>query len=195
MPGRPTHHELMSVSSVLESAVKFSMGNSRFTNKLTAKSKPLGILTVARWPVVLAVGALAMLALVGCGGTTDEPETPPPAPAPAPAAATAPQAPSTPTTIPPTATPVPPPPTPAAPTPTPGPQLGPGEIALVIGEGSRARYLVREQLARISFPSDAIGETDGVRGIIVFDANGAVQQDRSTITVSMAGAPKRQKPP
>jgi polyisoprenoid-binding protein YceI len=60
-------------------------------------------------------------------------------------------------------------------------------MALVISEGSKARYLVREQLARISFPSDAVGETDGVRGVIVFDANGIIQPDRSSIVVNMAG--------
>ena len=59
-------------------------------------------------------------------------------------------------------------------------------MALVIGEGSRARYIVREQLARISFPSDAVGETDGVMGSIVFDAKGVVQQDRSRIIVNLA---------
>ena len=57
---------------------------------------------------------------------------------------------------------------------------------MIIGGGSKARYLVREQLARISFPSDAVGETDRVNGVTVFDAKGVVQQDRSRIIVNLA---------
>src|SRR5829696_2544456 len=40
---------------------------------------------------------------------------------------------------------------------------------LEIAEGTKARYKVREQLAGISFPSDAVGTTESVTGVIVLN--------------------------
>ena len=54
-------------------------------------------------------------------------------------------------------------------------------------EGSVARYSVTEQLARLSSPIDAVGETGDVQGAIVFDADGNVDPDQSVITVAVAG--------
>ena len=39
---------------------------------------------------------------------------------------------------------------------------------------STARYLVREQLANLYFPIDAIGETNEINGSISLDKNGKV---------------------
>ena len=54
-------------------------------------------------------------------------------------------------------------------------------------EGSVARYSVTEQLARLSSPIDAVGETGDVQGAIVFDADGNVDPDQSVITVAVSG--------
>ena len=56
-----------------------------------------------------------------------------------------------------------------------------------VSEGSVARYSVTEQLARLSSPIDAVGETGDVQGAIVFDADGNVDPDQSVITVAVAG--------
>ena len=52
---------------------------------------------------------------------------------------------------------------------------------------STARYLIREQLASVTSPSDAIGETMDVTGTIVFDAEGNVVSEESQIVVGLAG--------
>ena len=56
-----------------------------------------------------------------------------------------------------------------------------------VSEGSVARYSVTEQLARLSSPIDAVGETGDVEGAIVFDSDGNVDPARSVITVALAG--------
>ncbi|MGH7471456.1 MAG: YceI family protein [Longimicrobiales bacterium] len=50
-------------------------------------------------------------------------------------------------------------------------------------EGVEARYRVREQLAGINLPSDAIGKTSKVEGQIVVDPKGAIVRDLSKFTV------------
>ena len=50
-------------------------------------------------------------------------------------------------------------------------------------EGTEARYRVREQLAGVDFPNDAIGKTNKVEGTIVLDPKGAVVKALSKITV------------
>ena len=50
---------------------------------------------------------------------------------------------------------------------------------------STARYLVREQLANLDFPIDAIGETNEVDGSIVLDKNGNVINEKSIIIVNV----------
>ena len=63
----------------------------------------------------------------------------------------------------------------------------------VVPEGSEVRYRVREQLAGLSFPNDAVGATSAVEGAIVFDAQGrlvpAIRASRSTCAPS--GATRR----
>jgi polyisoprenoid-binding protein YceI len=58
----------------------------------------------------------------------------------------------------------------------------------VAPEGNEARYRVREQLAGLSFPNDAVGMTSAVTGAIVVDAaTGRVQANASRIVVELAG--------
>ena len=56
---------------------------------------------------------------------------------------------------------------------------------MALGDGAVGRYLVQEQLARRNLPNDAIGETSDVTGAIVFSADGAVEPERSGITVNL----------
>ena len=64
-------------------------------------------------------------------------------------------------------------------------QLAVGEVAVVIGEGSLGRYRVKEQLARLPLPNDAVGETPDVSGTIVFNPDGTVQPDRSQLVINL----------
>ena len=57
----------------------------------------------------------------------------------------------------------------------------------VIQSGTTARYLVREQLARLDLPNDAVGETNEVSGTIAFDADGGVVTPDSKIVVNLGG--------
>lgn len=50
---------------------------------------------------------------------------------------------------------------------------------------STARYLIRERLANVASPVDAIGETMDVTGAIVLDADGNVVSDESQIVVGL----------
>jgi polyisoprenoid-binding protein YceI len=52
--------------------------------------------------------------------------------------------------------------------------------------GNEARYRVREQLARIEFPSDAVGSTDAIRGTVVLDEDGSVDAARSRFVVDLS---------
>jgi polyisoprenoid-binding protein YceI len=56
---------------------------------------------------------------------------------------------------------------------------------LEIAEGTKARYRVREQLAGISFPSDAVGTTEAVTGTIVLNPDGSIDAARSKLTVDL----------
>lgn len=82
-------------------------------------------------------------------------------------------------------------------TPAPGP--GPGTVThmsaavlsdtvhlVVAAEGNEARYRVREQLARINFPSDAVGTTSVVSGRIVLDERGAIVPAQSEFVIDLA---------
>lgn len=55
----------------------------------------------------------------------------------------------------------------------------------IAGEGNEARYRVREQLAGVSFPNDAVGTTSGITGVIVVDQAGRIQAAESRITVDV----------
>ena len=55
---------------------------------------------------------------------------------------------------------------------------------LEVTSGSKAEYRVREQLARLNFPNDAVGTTESVTGAIVVNANGSFAPE-SKLTVDM----------
>ncbi len=64
---------------------------------------------------------------------------------------------------------------------------GSSELRYVVGpDGNDVRYKVREQLARIPFPSDAVGGTRRIQGQIVFDSNGGIVRDESRFEVNLA---------
>jgi polyisoprenoid-binding protein YceI len=50
-----------------------------------------------------------------------------------------------------------------------------------------ARYRVREQLANVSLPSDAVGRTSAVSGAIVINADGSIASDQSKVSVDITG--------
>jgi len=50
---------------------------------------------------------------------------------------------------------------------------------------AKARYKVREQLAGINFPSDAVGTTETVTGTIVVKPDGSIDAAQSKITVDL----------
>jgi polyisoprenoid-binding protein YceI len=52
---------------------------------------------------------------------------------------------------------------------------------------SAARYRVREQLAGIHFPNDAVGTTTAIDGEIVLDGRGRVLPSASRVTVDLRG--------
>jgi len=57
-------------------------------------------------------------------------------------------------------------------------------VVVTLADTSTARYLIREKLAKLELPNDAIGETKQVSGNIIFDAKGAIQ-DSSHFTVNV----------
>ena len=65
------------------------------------------------------------------------------------------------------------------------PGLAQGEVLVTLVDGSLARYKVKEQLASLDLPNDAVGETDQVSGVLVFGQDGAVDPDRSRFTIHM----------
>jgi polyisoprenoid-binding protein YceI len=58
-------------------------------------------------------------------------------------------------------------------------------VKLEIAEGTTARYKVREQLAGISFPSDAVGTTQSVTGTVVVNPDGSIDASKSKLTVDL----------
>ncbi len=56
----------------------------------------------------------------------------------------------------------------------------------LVAANSEASYAVREQLARLSFPSDAIGKTQAVSGSITVKADGTIDQATSKFTVDLS---------
>ena len=69
-----------------------------------------------------------------------------------------------------------------APTPPADPNVG---VRLDVAEGSRAVYRVREQLAGISFRSDAVGATESVTGTLVIGPGGVIDSAQSRLTVDL----------
>jgi polyisoprenoid-binding protein YceI len=62
-----------------------------------------------------------------------------------------------------------------------------GEVLRLVlaPEGNEARYLVREQLANLDFPNDAIGATSAITGQLVLDAAGAVVTAESKFVIDV----------
>lgn len=56
---------------------------------------------------------------------------------------------------------------------------------LEVTAGTTARYKVREQLAGISFPSDAVGTTQAVTGSIVVKPDGSIDAAQSKLSVDL----------
>lgn len=56
---------------------------------------------------------------------------------------------------------------------------------VLVPDGTQARYRVREQLARLSFPSDAVGTTNAVSGQVVVNSDGTVVREQSKIVVDL----------
>ena len=54
-------------------------------------------------------------------------------------------------------------------------------------DGTQARYRVREQLASLSFPSDAIGKTSAVTGSLAINSNGTLVPELSKFVVDVTG--------
>lgn len=63
-----------------------------------------------------------------------------------------------------------------------------GQFTLVLApSGNEARYRVREQLANLPAPSDAVGKTSAITGQLVLGADGAPVAGQSKITVDITG--------
>jgi len=63
-----------------------------------------------------------------------------------------------------------------------------GPVRFVVApENNEARYFVREQLAHINFPSDAVGVTDSVTGSFAIDDKGKVIPAESKFVVGLRG--------
>lgn len=129
--------------------------------------------------------ALVALAVAACGGAN----TAAPAAAPAAVSTTAPaaktqadaptKAPVQPTASAKTAAPT----TAANATPA---QSAAGALKLtLVPDNSEARFLVKEQLAGNNLPSDAVGKTRGVKGMIVIGQDGKIDKAQSKITVDV----------
>jgi polyisoprenoid-binding protein YceI len=58
---------------------------------------------------------------------------------------------------------------------------------IVAPSGNEARYHVREQLASVSFPTDAVGTTSAVRGVLVLGPAGAIVRDSTRFVVDLTG--------
>jgi polyisoprenoid-binding protein YceI len=67
------------------------------------------------------------------------------------------------------------------------PVTGNGEIKyVVVPDKTVADYRVREQLARLSFPSDAVGKTNAVSGGVVIKPDGSIDSAQSKFTVDLS---------
>ncbi len=56
---------------------------------------------------------------------------------------------------------------------------------ILTAEGSEARYRVREQLAGLDFPNDAVGVTQEITGILVLDGESGTISDESEFRVQL----------
>ena len=136
---------------------------------------------------VLALSALLVLTVAACGDGADDPTTAPPIdrpPATATAQPTSTPPPPTATAAPPAATTTPMPPaatdTPAPPTSAPpetAAERTVGEVegvTFLVGMGSEATFTVREKLANLPLPNDAVMRTTALSGEVHFDGRPSV---------------------
>jgi polyisoprenoid-binding protein YceI len=65
------------------------------------------------------------------------------------------------------------------------PSASAGVRLVVAATGNEARYRVREQLANVSFPTDAVGSTTSLSGSLVLDDQGRVVPAGSKFTVDL----------
>ena len=56
---------------------------------------------------------------------------------------------------------------------------------VVAPQGNEARYRVREQLASLDFPNDAVGATSAITGAIVIDSSGRIVREQSKFVVDL----------
>lgn len=116
---------------------------------------------------------LLSLALAGCAGAAPVPEA-----TPAPTQPPAPEATATLSLAEPTAEPTNTPPAASLPQ---------GALRLVLAaEGSQAQFAVREQLAGLDFPNDAVGTTTAVSGALVILPDGQLLEGESRFAVDLA---------
>ena len=59
-------------------------------------------------------------------------------------------------------------------------------VRLEFAQGTKAVYLVNEQLARVNLPSDAIGTTDAVSGVILLGADNQIPAEGSELRVDLS---------
>jgi polyisoprenoid-binding protein YceI len=59
-------------------------------------------------------------------------------------------------------------------------------VIVTFADDSVARYRINEQLARLSFPNEAVGETRDIDGAIAFSADGVVERDASMVRIGLA---------
>jgi len=57
----------------------------------------------------------------------------------------------------------------------------------LVADGTQARYRVREQLAQLSLPSDAVGSTSAVTGSLVINPDGTIIDELSKFVVDVTG--------
>ena len=70
--------------------------------------------------------------------------------------------------------------------PTSAPQADGSTRYVLVPEKSEARYRVREQLANVSLPSDAVGKTRQISGAIVLKPDGTVDSSQSKFVVDLS---------
>ena len=70
--------------------------------------------------------------------------------------------------------------------PSPESATGPNLVRLEFAEGTGAVYLVNEQLARVNLPSDAIGTTDAVSGVILLGSGNLIPAEGSELPLDLS---------
>lgn len=63
---------------------------------------------------------------------------------------------------------------------------GSGVKYVLVASKSEASYAVREQLARLSLPSDAVGKTNAISGAVTLNPDGSIDSANSKITVDLS---------